>query len=78
MLWNACTAKFTVVHAWPVHLDLLLSLSKLEQMMGGLVERTMEPVRKALQDAKNRFSEVVEEALHKGPQWITRRGEDAV
>ena len=32
----------------------------------------------ALQDAKNRFSEVVEEALHKGPQWITRRGEDAV
>jgi prevent-host-death family protein len=32
----------------------------------------------ALQDAKNRFSEVVEEALHKGPQWITRRGQDAV
>jgi antitoxin Phd len=32
----------------------------------------------ALQDAKNRFSEVVEDALHKGPQWITRRGEDAV
>ena len=32
----------------------------------------------ALQDAKNRFSEVVEEAMHKGPQWITRRGQDAV
>ena len=32
----------------------------------------------ALQDAKNRFSEVVEEALHKGPQWITRRGQEAV
>ena len=32
----------------------------------------------ALQDAKNRFSEVVEEALHRGPQWITRRGQDAV
>mgnify|MGYP001574397179 CR=1 FL=1 len=32
----------------------------------------------ALQDAKNRFSEVVEDALHKGPQWITRRGQDAV
>ncbi len=32
----------------------------------------------ALQDAKNRFSEVVEDALHKGPQWITRRGRDAV
>ena len=32
----------------------------------------------ALQDAKNRFSEVVEETLHKGPQWITRRGQDVV
>ena len=27
-----------------------------------------------LQDAKNRFSEVVEEALKEGPQVITRRG----
>jgi antitoxin Phd len=27
-----------------------------------------------LQEAKNRFSEVVEEALKKGPQIITRRG----
>ena len=27
-----------------------------------------------LQDAKNRFSEVVEEALARGPQVITRRG----
>jgi antitoxin Phd len=32
----------------------------------------------ALQDAKNRLSEVVEDALRKGPQWITRRGQDAV
>jgi prevent-host-death family protein len=32
----------------------------------------------ALQDAKNRLSEVVDDALHKGPQWITRRGQDAV
>ena len=32
----------------------------------------------ALQDAKNRFCEVVEETLHKGPQWITRRGQDVV
>ena len=28
-----------------------------------------------LQDAKNRFSEVVEHALKEGPQLITRRGE---
>ena len=31
-----------------------------------------------LQDAKNRFSEVVEVALTKGPQWVTRRGREAV
>lgn len=27
-----------------------------------------------LQEAKNRFSEVVDKALHQGPQMITRRG----
>ena len=31
-----------------------------------------------LQDAKNRFSEVVEEALHSGPQTVTRCGEPVV
>ena len=30
----------------------------------------------ALQDAKNRFSEVVKHALHEGPQTITRRGKE--
>jgi len=30
----------------------------------------------SLQDAKNRFSEVVEHALHEGPQTITRRGKE--
>lgn len=30
-----------------------------------------------LQDAKNRFSEVVEEATRNGPQFITRRGVEA-
>ena len=29
-----------------------------------------------LQEAKNRLSEVVDEALHHGPQIITRRGEE--
>ena len=29
-----------------------------------------------LQDAKNRFSEVVDEALARGPQVITRRGKE--
>jgi prevent-host-death family protein len=27
-----------------------------------------------LQDAKSQFSKVVEEALHHGPQYVTRRG----
>lgn len=31
-----------------------------------------------LQDAKNRFSEVVEKALTEGPQRVTRRGRPAV
>jgi prevent-host-death family protein len=35
-------------------------------------------IRWQLQEAKNRFSEVVEEALHVGPQTVTRRGEPVV
>ena len=31
-----------------------------------------------LQDAKSRFSEVVELSLTEGPQLVTRRGEEAV
>ncbi|MEM7699238.1 MAG: type II toxin-antitoxin system Phd/YefM family antitoxin [Verrucomicrobiota bacterium] len=31
-----------------------------------------------LQDAKNRFSELVETALQRGPQTVTRRGEPTV
>ncbi len=31
-----------------------------------------------LQDAKNRFSQVVEQALQQGPQIITRHGVEAV
>ena len=31
-----------------------------------------------LQDAKNRFSEVVERALNEGPQLVTRRGREVV
>ncbi len=42
----------TVGPSGPVHLDMRLSRSKLEQMMTPLIERTMEPVKKALADAK--------------------------
>lgn len=31
-----------------------------------------------LQDAKNRFSEMVDKALTEGPQVVTRRGEEVV
>ncbi len=31
-----------------------------------------------LQEAKSRFSEVVDKALTEGPQWVTRHGKDAV
>jgi len=31
-----------------------------------------------LQDAKNKFSEVVENAIHQGPQIVTKRGKEAV
>lgn len=31
-----------------------------------------------LQDAKAKFSQLVEDALNKGPQYVTRRGRNAV
>jgi antitoxin Phd len=31
-----------------------------------------------LQDAKNQFSELVERAIHEGPQVVTRHGHEAV
>ncbi|MFT4927559.1 MAG: antitoxin Phd [Phenylobacterium sp.] len=31
-----------------------------------------------LQDAKNRFSEVVDNAMQQGPQMVTKRGKEAV
>jgi molecular chaperone DnaK len=36
----------------PMHLTLTLSRAKLEELVGGLVEKTLEPVKKALADAK--------------------------
>jgi len=60
----------TVGPGGPVHLDLRLSRSKLEQMMSGLVDRTMEPVRKALQDAKKQPKDIVEVVLVGGSTRI--------
>jgi molecular chaperone DnaK len=53
-----------------VHLDLRLSRSKLEQMMTPLIDRTMEPVRKALQDAKKQPKDIVEVVLVGGSTRI--------
>jgi len=60
----------TVGPGGPVHLDLRLSRSKLEQMMSGLIDRTMEPVRKALQDAKKQPKDIVEVVLVGGSTRI--------
>ena len=60
----------TVGPGGPVHLDLRLSRAKLEQMISPLVERSMEPVRKALQDAKKSANQVDEVILVGGSTRI--------
>jgi molecular chaperone DnaK len=60
----------TVGAGGPMHLDMRMSRAKLEQMMGGLVERSMEPVRKALQDAKKSPKEIDEVVLVGGSTRI--------
>ncbi|MEO6420208.1 MAG: molecular chaperone DnaK [Polyangiaceae bacterium] len=54
----------------PVHLDLKLSRAKLEQMIQPLIERTMEPVRRALADSKKTVSDIVEVVLVGGSTRI--------
>jgi molecular chaperone DnaK len=53
----------TVGPGGPAHLDLRLSRSKLEQMMRPLIDRSMEPVRRALSDAKKEPREIAEVVL---------------
>jgi molecular chaperone DnaK len=60
----------TVGPGGPVHLDMRLSRSKLEQMMTPLVERSMEPVKKALQDAKKSPKDIAEVVLVGGSTRI--------
>jgi molecular chaperone DnaK len=54
----------------PKHLQKSLTRSKFEQMVGELVQRTMEPVRRALDDAKKRPSEIDEIVLVGGSTRI--------
>ena len=60
----------TVAASGPVHLDLRLSRAKLEQLMTPLVERTMEPVKKALADAKKTPADIKEIVLVGGSTRI--------
>jgi molecular chaperone DnaK len=62
----------TVGAGGPVHLDLHLSRSKLEQIMGPLIDRTMEPVRKALADSGKAVKDIVEVVLVGGSTRIPR------
>src|SRR5580658_1084250 len=53
----------TVGPGGPVHMDLRLSRAKFEQMIGALVEHSMEPVKKALADAKKQPKDIAEVIL---------------
>jgi molecular chaperone DnaK len=62
----------TVGAAGPVHLDMHLSRSRLEQMMEPLIERTMAPVRKALADSGKTVKDIAEVVLVGGSTRIPR------
>ncbi len=47
----------------PKHLDLTLSRAKLEQLTDQLVQRTVDPVKRAMQDARLSFSDIDEVVL---------------
>ncbi|HEY4012306.1 MAG TPA: molecular chaperone DnaK [Polyangiaceae bacterium] len=53
----------TVGSGGPMHMDMRMSRSKLEQMIAPLVERSMESVRRALKDAKKDPKDIVEVVL---------------
>jgi molecular chaperone DnaK len=60
----------TVGPGGPVHLDMRLSRSKLEQMMTPLIERSMVPVKKALEDSKKQAKDIAEVVLVGGSTRI--------
>jgi molecular chaperone DnaK len=60
----------TVASSGPVHMDIRLSRSKLEQMIMPLIERTMEPVKRAMQDAKKNAKDIAEVILVGGSTRI--------
>lgn len=66
----------TAIDGVPKHLVMKLSRSKFEQMTDSLVQRTLEPCRKALQDAGLRASDIDEVILVGGSTRIPRIQEE--
>jgi molecular chaperone DnaK len=66
----------TAVDGVPKHLVMKLSRAKFEQMSDALVQRTLEPCRKALQDAGMRPNEIDEVILVGGSTRIPRIQEE--
>jgi molecular chaperone DnaK len=66
----------TAIDGVPKHLVMKLSRSKFEQMTDSLVQRTLEPCRKALQDAGLRPAEIDEVILVGGSTRIPRIQEE--
>lgn len=62
----------TAVDGMPKHLVVKLSRSRFEQMVDGLVQRTLEPCRQALKDAGMNSSEIDEVILVGGSTRIPR------
>src|SRR4051812_35268057 len=54
----------------PKHMQIKLSRAKLEQMMGDLVQRTIEPTKKALADANKKPADIAEVVLVGGSTRI--------
>jgi molecular chaperone DnaK len=54
----------------PAHLDMRLCRAKLEQMIAPIIERTMEPVKQALEDAKKSPKDIAEVVLVGGSTRI--------
>lgn len=60
----------TADHSGPKHLNLSLARSKFEQLIGDIVERTLEPCRKVIKDAGLNTSEIDEVLLVGGSTRI--------
>jgi molecular chaperone DnaK len=56
----------------PKHMQIKLSRAKLEQLMGDLIQRTIEPTKKALADAGKKPSEIAEVVLVGGSTRIPK------